>query len=80
MNQRDESIRHKLMERLTAVSVDARNLVIEVESGRVVVSGAVPSEEQRERAIEALTGAHDIEIFVRPVPVDPRAPTSETAT
>lgn len=80
MNQRDETIRDKLMERLTAVSVDARNLVIEVETGRVVVSGAVPSEEQRERAIEALAGAHDIEIFVRPVPVDPGATTSETAT
>jgi osmotically-inducible protein OsmY len=38
-----------------------------VEMGRVVVSGSVPSEEQRERAIEALAGAHDIEIFVRPV-------------
>jgi BON domain len=79
MNDRDETIRKKLMERLAAVSVDARNLVIEVESGRVVVSGAVPSKEQRERAIEALTGAHDIEIFVRPVtPVDLSATTTET--
>jgi hypothetical protein len=38
-----------------------------VETGRVIVSGSVPSAEQRERAIEALAGAHDIEIFVRPV-------------
>jgi hypothetical protein len=42
------------------------------------VSGSVPSEEQRERAIEALAGAHDIEIFVRPVaPVDPEATATE---
>ena len=67
MNHRDETIREKLVERLAAVSVDARNLAIEVEMGRVFVSGSVPSEEQRERAIEALAGAHDIEIFVRPV-------------
>jgi BON domain len=79
MNHRDETIREKLVERLAAVSVDARNLAIEVETGRVFVSGSVPSEEQRERAIEALAGAHDIEIFVRPVaPVDPGAVSTET--
>jgi osmotically-inducible protein OsmY len=74
MNHRDETIREKLTERLTAAFVDARNLAIEVETGRIVVSGSVPSEEQRDRAIEALAEAHDIEIFVRPVaPVDPGA-------
>ena len=78
MNHRDETIREKLVERLAAVSVDARNLAIEVETGQVLVSGSVPSEEQRERAIEALAGAHDIEIFVRPVaPVDPEATATE---
>jgi BON domain len=76
---RDETIREKLVERLAAVSVDARNLAIEVEMGRVFVSGSVSSEEQRERAIEALAGAHDIEIFVRPVaPVGPGTITTET--
>ena len=79
MNHRDETIRVKLVERLTAVSVDARNLAIEVETGRVFVSGSVPSVDQRERAIEALAGAHDIEIFVRPVAsVDPGAVSTET--
>jgi len=79
MNDRDETIRVKLVERLAAVSVDARSLAIEVETGRVVVSGSVPSEEQRERAIEALAGAHDIAIFVRPVaPVGPGTATTET--
>jgi hypothetical protein len=79
MNDRDETIREKLVERLAAVSVDARNLAIEVEMGRVFVSGSVSSEEQRERAIEALAGAHDIEIFVRPVaPVGPGTITTET--
>jgi osmotically-inducible protein OsmY len=74
MNHRDETIREKLTERLAAAFVDARNLAIEVETGRIVVSGSVPSEEQRDRAIEALAEAHDIEIFVRPVaPVDPGA-------
>ena len=79
MNHRDETIREKLVERLAAVSVDARDLAIEVETGRVIVSGSVPSAEQRERAIEALAGAHDIEIFVRPVaPVGPGTTTTET--
>jgi hypothetical protein len=78
MNQRDETIREKLVQGLAAVSVDARYLAIEVEAGRVLVSGSVPSEEQRERAIEALVGAHDIEIFVRPVtPVNPGATATE---
>jgi osmotically-inducible protein OsmY len=72
MNDRNETIREKLVERLAAVSVDASNLVIEVDMGRVVVSGSVPSKEQRERAIEALAGARDIAIFVRPLaPVGP---------
>ena len=79
MNHRDETIREKLVERLAAVSVDAHNLAIEVETGRVLVSGSVPSEEQRERAIEALAGAHDIAIFVRPVaPVAPGAVSTGT--
>jgi hypothetical protein len=79
MNHRDETIREKLVERLAAASVDARNLAIEVETGRVVVSGSVPSEEQREPAIEALAGAHDIEIFVRPAAqVGPGTFTTET--
>jgi hypothetical protein len=79
MNDRDKTIREKLVERLAAVSVDAHNLAIEVEMGRVFVGGSVPSEEQRERAIEALAGAHDIEIFVRPVaPVGPGTITTET--
>jgi osmotically-inducible protein OsmY len=71
MNNRDETIREKLLERLTAVDVDARNLAVEVAAGTVIVRGSVPTEQQRERTIEALAGARSIEIFVRPVaPVD----------
>ena len=71
MNNRDETIRGKLLDRLTAVDVDARNLAIEVANGMVIVRGSVPTEDQRQRTIEALAGAHSLEIFVRPVaPVD----------
>ncbi len=71
MNSRDETIREKLLERLTAVDVDARNLGIKVVTGTVTVRGSVPTEQQRVRTIEALAGAHSIEIFVRPVaPID----------
>ncbi len=71
MNKRDEKVREKLVDRLTALNVDARNLAIEVETGTVTVRGSVPTEEQRQRTIEALAGAHLITIFVRPVaPVD----------
>jgi BON domain len=68
MNNRDETIREKLLERLTAVDVDARNLAIEVATGSVIVRGSVPTDRQRDRALEALAGAHSIEIFVRPMP------------
>jgi hypothetical protein len=71
MNNRDETIREKLLERLTAVNVDARNLAVEVTGGTLVVRGSVPAEDQRQRAMEALAGAHTIEILVRPVaPID----------
>jgi hypothetical protein len=71
MNNRDETIREKLLERLSAVDVDARNLAIEVATGSVIVRGSVPTEQQRARTIEALAGAHSIEVLVRPVaPVD----------
>jgi hypothetical protein len=67
MNNRDEAIREKLLERLAAVDVDARNLAVEVVTGSVIVRGSVPTEQQRGRTIEALAGAHSIEIIVRPV-------------
>ncbi len=67
MNTRDETIRDKLLDRLTAVGVDARNLAVEVAGGTVNVRGAVPSEEQRQRAAEALAGVHSLDIAVRPV-------------
>jgi len=66
MNSRDELIRGKLLDRLTAVGVDARNLVVEVAAGTVTVQGAVPTHEERGRAMEALIGAHTLEISVRP--------------
>lgn len=67
MNSRDESIREKLLDRLTTMGVDARNLAVEVERGMVIARGSVPSEEQRQRAIDALLGAHELQITVRPV-------------
>lgn len=71
MNDRDELIRGKLLDRLTAVGVDARNLVLEVAAGTVTVHGTVPTHDERDRAMEALIGAHTLEISVRPVaPVD----------
>ena len=71
MNNRDETIREKLLERLTAVNVDARNLAVEVANGMLMVRGSVKTEEERLRAMEALAGAHTIEIAVRRVaPID----------
>jgi len=67
MTNRDETIREKLLERLTAVNVDARNLAVEVAVGMLTVRGSVATEEERLRAMEALAGAHTIEITVRPV-------------
>jgi hypothetical protein len=67
MNNRDETIREKLLERLTAVNVDARNLAVEVVTGMLIVRGSVATEEERLRTLEALAGAHTIEIAVRPV-------------
>lgn len=67
MNNRDETIRDKLLDRLTAVGVDARNLAVEVTGGTVNVRGAVPSEGQRQRAMDALVGVHSLEIAIRPV-------------
>ena len=67
MNSRDEAIREKLLDRLTTLGVDARNLALEVENGMVVARGSVPNEEQRQRAIDALIGAHELQITIRPV-------------
>ena len=67
MNNRDETIREKLLDRLTTLGVDARNLAVEVEHGMVIARGSVPTEEQRQRAIDALIGAHELQISVHPV-------------
>jgi len=67
MNSRDETIRGKLLDRLTALEVDARNLAVEVEHGMVIARGSVPDEAQRQRAIDALIGAHDLQISIRSV-------------
>ncbi len=65
MSDRDELIRGKLLDRLTAVGVDARNLAVEVAAGTVTVRGTVPTPEARDKALEALIGAHTLEISVR---------------
>jgi hypothetical protein len=85
MNTRDETIRDKLLERLTTLGVDARNLAVEVEHGMVIARGSVPNEDQRQHAIDALIGAHDLQITIRPVaPSDAddgqgRSPTTGTS-
>ena len=66
MTRRDETIREKLLDRLTTLGVDARNLAVEVEHGTVIARGSVPNEEQRQRAIDALIGAHELQIVIRP--------------
>ncbi len=66
MNNRDELIRGKLLDRLTAVDVDARNLMVEVAMGTVTVQGTVPTPEERERALAVLIGARTLEISVQP--------------
>ena len=71
MNARDETIRDKLLERLTTLGVDARNLAVEVKHGMVIARGSVPNEEQRQRAIDALIGAHELQITIRPVAANP---------
>lgn len=67
MANRDETIRAKLLARLTAVSVDARYLAVEVARGTVIVRGSVPTEDEKQRASEALAGVHAIEILVQPI-------------
>lgn len=54
MNRSDEEIRGRLNDALTAAGIDVRNLAIEVGGGRVSVSGSLPDETQRERAVEIL--------------------------
>ncbi len=68
MNERDEMVRGKLIDRLVAVGVDPRLVTVEVSGGEATVRGAVPSAEQRERAFEALAGAHAIELIEWNVP------------
>jgi hypothetical protein len=66
MNNRDELIRGKLLDRLTAMNVDACNPVVAVAVGTVTAQGTVATPEERERAMAALIGAHTLEIAVRP--------------
>jgi hypothetical protein len=54
----------KLLERLTAVNVDARNLAVEG-GDRDVDCPARSTTEEKVRALEALAGAHTIEIAVQ---------------
>lgn len=62
------------------MGVDARNLAVEVEHGMVIARGSVPNEEQRQRAIDALIGAHELQIAVRPVvPSEPASDRSDMA-
>lgn len=64
MTERDEMVRSKLIDRLTAVGVDPRMVTVEVQGGEATIRGSVPSAEQRDRALEALAGAHMIQLEV----------------
>jgi hypothetical protein len=51
MNPRDEMMRGRVNDALTAANVDVRNLAIEVNDGHVFIKGTVPSFDQRERLL-----------------------------
>lgn len=68
MTERDEMVRSKLIDRLTAVGVDPRMVTVEVHGGEVTIRGSVPSAEQRDRALEAFAGAHMIHLEVWDIP------------
>jgi hypothetical protein len=59
MNERDDSIREKLIDRLASLSIDARNLAVEVNAGLVTVRGSVPTEEERQRTAVRPVAARD---------------------
>jgi hypothetical protein len=54
MNAKDEKIRNALHDALTVNNIDARNLIIEVVDGNVLVKGTVPSVDQHEQVAQML--------------------------
>lgn len=74
MNVRDEKIRNDLNDRLTGAGVDVRNLTIESVDGQLILRGTLPSPEQREMLIAALSTppagvvSLDCEVGLRKVP------------
>ena len=54
MNRSDEEVRGAITDMLTSARVDVRNLAIEVQGGAALVSGTVPSVEERQRLLALL--------------------------
>ncbi|HEY6983044.1 hypothetical protein [Reyranella sp.] len=49
MNERDERLRDAITDTLTKMSIDARNLAVEVVNGAVIVKGTVGSDDSLHR-------------------------------
>ena len=75
MNEADETLRDAITDSFTKSGIDGRSLAVEVRAGEVVVSGSVPSEEQRARIAPTVAAAAlqspRLRIAVTVVPVPP---------
>jgi hypothetical protein len=69
MERRDEELRDTLIDRMTQAKIDSRNLEVEVDSGGISVTGAVPSEEERQRLRALFSDVVNLECRVEIVPV-----------
>lgn len=49
MNREDEKVRDRIADAFTQNDIDVRSLVVEVNNGAVMVTGSVPTAEQRDR-------------------------------
>jgi hypothetical protein len=56
MNERDEALRNTITDTLTQMSIDSRNLAVEVVDGVVILKGTVGSEESLRRLQKVLAG------------------------
>jgi hypothetical protein len=54
MNERDEALRNTITDTFTKMSIDARNLAVEVVNGAVIVKGTVGSDDSLQRLQKVL--------------------------
>jgi hypothetical protein len=75
MIERDEALRNSITDTFTKMSIDARNLAVEVVNGAVIVKGTVGSEDslQRLRTVlaEGRFGSRPIQCDVSVLPTLP---------